>query len=206
MTDKFNIDHKEKFKCSYCGSQTDVSFFDVAIEFSHRSVFPVVFSSGVVKKWWNGVLFFRLYCRCPGERMVRQLPCKSGFCFYPECFFFHLIFQPQLIGRASLPLRRILRASHFCLDTMLYIHRMNLQQAASEEYIDEDKIGTMKVYMYVYCVCEFYMIFERSVLNCCLHLKVLAKKEHLILHWIQHPVNLTWRIKTTEWIWNLDWG
>ena len=45
--------------------------FYVAIGFNHRSVFPVVFSSGVVQKWWNGMLFFRLYCRSPGERMVR---------------------------------------------------------------------------------------------------------------------------------------
>ena len=72
--------------------------------------------------------------------------------FNQSVYFFHLMLQPQLIGRASLPLRRILRASHFCLDTLLYIHRMNLQQAASKECIDEDTIGTMKVYMYVYCV------------------------------------------------------
>jgi len=120
--------------------------FYVAIGFSHRSVFPVVFSSGVVQKWWNGMLFFRLYCRSPGERMVRQY----------NCLFFHLLFQPQLIGRSSLPLRQILRASHFCLDTMLHIHRMNLQQAVSEEYIDQDtlhKIGTMNVCFTICTLC-----------------------------------------------------
>jgi len=42
-----------------------------AIAFDHRSLFPLVFSSAVIRKWWNGMLFFRLYHRNPDERMVR---------------------------------------------------------------------------------------------------------------------------------------
>lgn len=118
------------------------SSLPVAIAFSHRLLFPLAFNSQVIRRWWNGMLFFRLYHRNPSERMVRLV----FMYFRIKCLWF---LQPQLIGRARLPLRQVLRASQFCLDCELDIHSMNLQQAVDQTVEEKEdtahKIGTIKV-------------------------------------------------------------
>jgi len=40
------------------------------VNFGHRSAFPVMFDMESVEKWWKSSLVFKVYCKCPAQKMV----------------------------------------------------------------------------------------------------------------------------------------
>ena len=40
------------------------------VTFGHRSAFPVLFDVESIEKWWKSSLVFKVYCKCPAQKMV----------------------------------------------------------------------------------------------------------------------------------------
>jgi len=42
----------------------------IVVTFGHRSAFPVLFDVESIEKWWKSSLVFKVYCKCPAQKMV----------------------------------------------------------------------------------------------------------------------------------------
>ena len=123
------------------------------VKFNHHSVFPLDFNSAVVYHWWNSALIFRVYCRPPSQRMVES---SSSFTeFQPQPLILTFL-QPFLIGKAVLPLKRILSAKSPCSrHYQLEIKASTLADAVRERETNDRVVGSLEV-------CETNSIYKRT--------------------------------------------